>query len=88
MNINPFNGNNPMSLKDAAIISSIAAFTVWILQFVGPLTIGAIRADPIQCLFEAARSYATGWAGIFLTLSGLEKLIQHAEDRTIELQKE
>jgi len=65
-----------MSLKDAAIISSIVAFVVWILQFFANAQYIVIVNDPGAWCFEAVKNYAVNWAGTFLSLSGLEQLLK------------
>lgn len=79
LNINPFNTSNPMTLKDAAIISTISAGAIWILNFFASATWASISADPATWIFDAVKTYAVAWAGNFITLSGLEALIKHGE---------
>ena len=76
LNINPFDAENPMSWRDAATISLIAAFAVWILTFLVNATMGQIRADPEEFVFEAVKAYAIAWAGNFITLAGLSQLVE------------
>lgn len=76
LKINPFNSGNPMSLRDAAIVSSLVALTTWILTFLANSTAGDIRADPLAFIFEALKTYMVTWAGTFITLSGLEQYIK------------
>uniref|UniRef100_A0A6H1ZXR6 Uncharacterized protein n=1 Tax=viral metagenome TaxID=1070528 RepID=A0A6H1ZXR6_9ZZZZ len=79
LNINPFSHSNPMTLKDAAVVSTIAAGTIWILNFLASATYAQIVADPPTWLFEAVKTYAVAWAGNFITLAGLEELIKRRE---------
>ena len=81
LNINPFNAGNPMSWRDAATISLIAAFAVWILTFLVNATMGQIRADPEEFAFEAVKAYAIAWAGNFITLAGLSELVKKVESK-------
>jgi len=76
LKINPFNRGNPMSLRDAAIVSSLVALTTWILTFLANSSASDIRADPWAFVFEALKTYLVTWAGTFITLSGLEQYIK------------
>lgn len=80
LRINPFNRNNPMSLKDAAVVSTIAAAAIWILNFLASATYAQIAADPATWIFEAVKTYAVAWAGNFITLAGLEQLVKRREE--------
>lgn len=68
-----------MSFKDAAAVATITAFVIWILNFLAAASIGQIRADPEAFLFEAVKTYAVSWAGVFITLAGLEQLVKRSE---------
>lgn len=81
LRINPFNSSNPMGIKDAVIVSTIAAFAIWILNFLANVTIGQVRADPTAICFDAVKTYLVSWAGIFLTLSGLEQYVKRQEKK-------
>jgi hypothetical protein len=81
LRINPFNQGNPMGFKDAAIVATVAAFTIWILNFLANATIGQIRADIVAFCFEAIKSYLVSWAGTFITLAGLEQIIKRREKK-------
>lgn len=82
ININPFNAGNPMTLKDAAIVSTIAALAVWILGFFANAQWEIIIADPNQWVFNAIKDYLVSWAGIFVSLAGLEQLIKRGQTPT------
>jgi len=84
LNINPFEQGNPMTFKDAAIVATIAAFVIWVLNFLANATAGQIRADPAAFCFEAVKTYLIAWAGNFMTLSGLAQLIKRAEEKPSE----
>jgi len=79
LNINPFNTNNPMTFKDAAIVATIIAFVTWILTFLANATTGQIRADPADFAFNAIKTYAISWAGTFISLAGLEQYMKRTE---------
>lgn len=79
MRINPFNTGNPMTMKDAAIVATIVAFVIWILQFFANAQYAVIVEDPGAWCFEALKNYAVSWAGTFVTLAGLEELLKRKE---------
>lgn len=79
LNINPFNRGNPMTFKDAAIVASIAAFAVWILQFFANAQYADLVSSPGAWVFNAIKNYAVNWAGTFVALAGLEQLIKKKE---------
>jgi len=76
LNINPFEAANPMSLKDAAVVSTIVAFVTWILTFLASASMGQVRADPAAFCFEAVKTYAVSWAGTFISLAGLQQYVK------------
>jgi len=76
LKINPFDVGNPMSLKDAAVISTVVAFVTWILTFIANTSLGQIRADPAEFAFNALKEYAIAWAGTFISLTGLEEYVK------------
>jgi len=78
--INPLNRDNPMSLKDAAVVSTVAAFAIWVLNFLASVTAGQIRADPWAFCFDAVKTYLVAWAGNFITLTGLSQIIKPKEE--------
>ena len=84
LNINPFNQSNPMTLKDAAVVATIAAFTIWILQFFANAQWIIIVADPAAWTFEAVKNYLVAWAGIFISLAGLEQIVHRGEVKSNE----
>lgn len=75
LNINPFSNSNPMGLKDAAVVSTVVALMIWILSFFANAQYLVIVADPAEWAFEAVKTYAVSWAGTFIGLAGLEKLV-------------
>jgi len=80
ININPFNTSNPMSLKDAATVAAIAALAVWILQFFANAQWDIIVCDPARWVFDAIKNYLVTFAGIFVSLAGLEQLVKKAKE--------
>jgi len=76
LTINPFNSVNPMSLKDAAVVATVVAFVTWILTFIANASLGQLRADPVEFIFEAIKTYLVAWAGTFISLAGLEQLVK------------
>ena len=80
ININPFNTGNPMTLKDAAIVSTLIALVLWILQFFANAQYVAVVADPGAWIFEALKNYLVNWAGTFITLAGLEQYIKRTSE--------
>lgn len=79
ININPFSTGNPMTIKDAAIVATIGAFVTMVLTNIANLTLGQIRADAMQVLFDLGKTYIVSWAGTFVTLAGLEQLIKRGQ---------
>ena len=79
ININPFSRGNPMSLKDAAVVSTVVAFAVWVLGFFANAQWIIITADPEAWIFEALKNYIVNWAGTFVTLAGLEQLVKRGQ---------
>ena len=70
-----------MSFKDAAIVATVAAFSIWVLEFLASATIGTVRADPWAFVFDAIKTYMVSWAGTFLSLAGLEQYISRRKER-------
>ena len=68
-----------MGLKDAATVATVMAFVTWILNFLASATIGEVRADVVEFVFEAIKCFAISWAGSFITLAGLEQLIKQTK---------
>jgi hypothetical protein len=79
VNFNPFSKENPMSLKDAAIVATIAAVVIWILNYFSQLTMDTIRTDPSAFVLDAVKTYLVAWAGNFMTLAGLEQLVHRGD---------
>lgn len=65
-----------MSLKDAAVVSTVVALMIWILTFLADAQWVVIVADPGAWVFEAAKTYAVSWAGTFIGLAGLDQLVK------------
>jgi len=82
ININPFNTSNPMSLKDAFIVSLIGAIVIWILQFFANAQWEIIIVDIGKWSFDAAKNFLVTWAGLFGTFAGLEQLIKKAKEES------
>ena len=80
LSINPFNSDNPMNLKDAAVVSTIVAFVTWILTFLAGASLGQVRADAAEFAFEAIKTYAVTWAGTFISLAGLEQYVKRTSE--------
>ena len=81
LNLNPFDDSNPMGVKDAFAVATVAAFATWILTFFAAASLGEIRADPADFVFEALKTYAVAWAGNFITLAGLTELVKRSEEK-------
>jgi len=79
LKINPFNGGNPMTWKDAAIVATIAAAAIWILSFFANASYAQLASDPGRWIFDAVKNYAVSWAGIFISLAGLEQLVKRTQ---------
>lgn len=79
LSINPFNRGNPMTLKDAAIVSSLGALATMILTVFANATYALVVAAPGEFVFNLIKSFLTAWAGMFVVLTGLEKYVQSKE---------
>jgi len=80
ININPFNKLNPMSIKDAAAIATVGAFITMALTNIANVTLGQVRADVIQVVFDMAKTYIITWASIFGTETGIATLVKKGEE--------
>jgi len=80
LNINPFNMGNPMTMKDAAVVATVAALCIWILNFFAGAEWVIIVADPAAWIFVAVKTYIVSWAGTFVTLAGLEQLVSRGKE--------
>jgi hypothetical protein len=69
-----------MTWKDAAIVSAVLAFVIWVLQFFANAQYIIIVSDPGAWCFEAVKNYLVNWAGTFVGLAGLEQLVQHGAE--------
>lgn len=76
MNINPFNTKNPMTLKDAAIVSVIGATAIYFLTFFINITAGQICADPATFIVDSVKTWMASFWGNFIALIGLEQYIK------------
>jgi hypothetical protein len=79
LKINPFDSANPMSFRDAAIVSTVSSFAVWALTFLANASLGQIRLDPAAFAFDCVKTYLAAWAGQFLSLTGLAQLTKPSE---------
>lgn len=68
-----------MGFKDAAVVATVIAFVTWILTFLANATMGQLRADPAEFVFNALKEYALAWAGSFIGLAGLEQLVKRTK---------
>lgn len=85
ININPFNHGNPMTLRDATIVSSLGAAATMLLTVFSNATYTLVAASPGEFAFNCVKSFLTSWAGMFIVLSGLEKYVQKQEvEKTVQ----
>lgn len=85
ININPFNHCNPMTLRDAAIVSSLGALATMLLTVLANATYVTVAAAPGEFAFNLVKSFLTSWAGTFIVLAGLEKYVQSKEsEKTVQ----
>jgi hypothetical protein len=84
LSINPFNRGNPMSLKDAAVVSTLSSISITILNQVANATFQTVSASPVEFAFNCVKTFLVSWAGNFITLAGLEQLIKRAEEKPSE----
>jgi len=80
LKINPFNRNNPLSMKDAAIISGISATATYVITFLANTSLGQIQADPLLFAYDSIKTWLTSFFGTFITLAGLEALIKRGQE--------
>lgn len=76
LKINPFNTGNPMTLKDAAIVSVIGATAIYFLTFFINVTAGQISADPAAFLVDSVKTWMASFWGNFIALAGLEQYVK------------
>jgi hypothetical protein len=81
LNINPFNRGNPMTFKDAAVVSTLAGVVITILNQVANATFQTVSASPVEFAFNCVKTFLVSWAGNFITLSGLEQLIKYTQEK-------
>jgi len=84
LSINPFNAGNPMTLKDAAIVSAIGATAIYFLTFFINITAGQIVSDPATFCVDSLKTWMASFWGNFGTLAGLNWLIRRAETEPSE----
>jgi len=84
LNINPFNTGNPMSFKDAAVVSTLSSISITILNQVANATFQTVSASPVEFAFNCLKTFLVAWAGNFITLAGLEQLIKRKEEKPEE----
>jgi len=75
LNINPFNKGNPMTFRDAAIVSTLSSVAITILNVVANATYQTVTGQPGEFAFNCVKTFLVSWAGNFITLAGLEKLV-------------
>jgi len=76
LKINPFNKSNPMSLKDAGLVSAIGATTTYVLTFLANATLGQIRADVAAFVFDSVKVWLATFFGNLITLTGIKALVE------------
>ena len=76
MRINPFNRGNPMSLKDAMIISTMTATATYFLAFLVNVSFGQVVAEPWTFAFESFKIWMQAFWGNFIVLFGLEQYLK------------
>jgi len=81
LRINPFNRGNPMSLKDAAIVSGLAALATYFLSFLVNIGYAQVKADLAAFAFESIKCLGSSFFGTLMALLGLEQLIRRAEEK-------
>lgn len=81
LQINPFNMGNPMTFKDAAIVSTIAAFVIMVLTQIANASFAQVSASPLEFGFNCIKTFMVSWAGNFITLSGLDQLIKYGQKK-------
>jgi len=81
LNINPFSKGNPMTYKDAAIVSTLSAIAILILTQVANASFAVVAASPVEFAFNCVKTFLVAWAGNFVTLAGLEQLVQYAQGK-------
>jgi len=80
LNINPFNQGNPMTFKDAAVVSTLSSVAITILNVVANATFQTVTGSPGEFTFNCVKTFLVSWAGNFITLAGLEKLVGGKEE--------
>lgn len=72
MKFNPFDAENPMSIREALKVAAVVAFCTWILSCLASATYTTASADWAAFAFDCVIQYAAAFAGSFLGLTGLE----------------
>lgn len=65
-----------MTLKDAAIISTLVATATYFLTFFVTLAYGEVIADPGLFVFDSIKIWMQAFWGNFLVLFGLEEYMK------------
>jgi hypothetical protein len=68
-----------MSLRDAAIVSALAATATYCLTFFANLTLDQLMADPLLVVFDSLKTWLATFWGTLITLAGLEKYVHRKE---------
>lgn len=72
LNINPFSSGNPMTLKDAVILSVLTATATYFLTFFVNVAYGQVIADPGLFVFDSVKIWMQAFWGNFIILFGIE----------------
>ena len=80
-NINPFDRANPISLKEAVLISALAATATYFLTFFINAQYAVVIADPGLFIFESIKTWMAAFWGTVITLAGLEQYIKRKEEQ-------
>ena len=81
LHINPFNTSNPINIKDAVIISTIAASSTYVLTFFANVSLGQITADPALFAFDSVKTWLVSFFGTMVTLAGLDQYVKRTEEK-------
>ena len=79
VNINPFDGSNPMRFRDAAAVALVVAAVTAALGFFDPWTYDMIAAEPGRFCFELFKDVIKTAAATFISLAGLTELMKRRE---------
>lgn len=70
-----------MTLKDAVIVSVLAATATYCLTFLANLTLDQLMAEPLLVVFDSLKTWLATFWGTLITLAGLEKYVHHREEK-------